>query len=107
MAVKRKGLVFYNDIYVGLIYENETEYVFEYDKLYSGKPISLTMPVTTVPYISNVLFPFFDGLIPEGWLLSVASNKFNFETRDRFNLLLHFCNDCVGAVSVINASEEE
>lgn len=107
MAIQRKGKVYYNDIYAGLIYENETEYVFEYDNSYNGKPISLTMPITSTPYRSNILFPFFDGLIPEGWLLEIAYSKFNIDIRDRFNLLLNFCNDCIGAVSIINASEEE
>ncbi len=107
MTAYRKGKVYYNDEYVGLIYENEIEYVFQYDKSYKGKPISLTMPIKNEAYRSNTLFPFFDGLIPEGWLLEVASTKFNYDLRDRFNLLLNLCNDCIGAVSIINVTGDK
>ncbi|WP_264898916.1 HipA N-terminal domain-containing protein [Sediminibacterium sp. TEGAF015] len=37
--------------------------------------VSFTMPVRKQPYISKRLFPFFDGLIPEGWLLNIASES--------------------------------
>lgn len=30
--------------------------------------VSLTMPLSRKQYTSNILFPFFDGLIPVGWL---------------------------------------
>lgn len=33
------------------------------------------------------MFPFFDGLIPEGWLLEIAVNNWKLNQRDRFGLL--------------------
>ncbi|MCW3081692.1 HipA N-terminal domain-containing protein [Segetibacter sp.] len=38
-------------------------------------PVSLTLPLKDQPYTSNVMFPFFDGLIPEGWLLDIADKQ--------------------------------
>ena len=35
--------------------------------------VSLTLPLQKEAYKATVLFPFFDGLIPEGWLLGVVS----------------------------------
>ena len=63
-------------------------------------PVSLTLPIRKEPYVYNTLFPFFDGLIPEGWLLSVVSRNWKIDSRDRFGLLLVACRDCVGNVSV-------
>ena len=53
-----------------------------------------------------MLFPFFDGLIPEGWLLNIAENNGKINQRDRMSLLLACCKDCIGAVSVISEEEE-
>ena len=56
----------------------------------------LTLPITHVPYTSSVLFPFFDGLIPEGWLLDIAEQSWKISSRDRMALLLACCKDCIG-----------
>jgi serine/threonine-protein kinase HipA len=54
------------------------------------------------------MFPFFDGLIPEGWLLNIAEKNWKLRPRDRMGLLLACCKDCIGAVSVhpVNVEEE-
>jgi serine/threonine-protein kinase HipA len=46
------------------------------------------------------MFPFFDGLIPEGWLLEIAEKNWKLNARDRMGLLLTCCKDCIGAVSI-------
>jgi serine/threonine-protein kinase HipA len=53
------------------------------------------------------LFPFFDGLIPEGWLLDIAQNNWKLNPRDRMGLLMACCKDCIGAVSVHPLNNEE
>ena len=62
--------------------------------------ISLTMPVSSKPYTDKRLFPFFEGLIPEGWLLDIASKNWKINPNDRMGLLLACCQNCIGAVSV-------
>lgn len=97
------GYVYYNNEFAGIIFEDNEGFVFKYDDAYlkvDSKPISLTLPLSKKEYHSNILFPFFDGLIPEGWLLKIALEKYNLKTRDRFSLLLLTCEDCIGAVSV-------
>ncbi|MBN2834032.1 MAG: HipA N-terminal domain-containing protein [Candidatus Delongbacteria bacterium] len=84
--------------------QDENGYHFVYDKIYmqseSPRPVSLTLPIQDEPYTSKVMFPFFDGLIPEGWLLDVAEKNWKLNSRDRMGLLLTCCKDCIGAVSV-------
>lgn len=91
--------------------EDDEGYHFLYDKEYlidpDSQPISLTLPLTDRPYTSNTLFPFFDGLIPEGWLLDVAVKVWKLNPRDRMKLLLTCCKDCIGAVSIIPENSDE
>ena len=101
----RQGKVFYKDIQAGIISETDDgEYRFQYDDEYvRNHPndfISFTMPVTEKPYTDNRLFSFFDGLIPEGWLLDIASENWKINKNDRMGLLLACCRNCIGAVSV-------
>jgi len=53
-----------------------------------------------------VLFPFFDGLIPEGWLLNIAVHNWKIKPYDRFGLLMTLCKDCIGCVSVTSKEIE-
>lgn len=102
----RQAKVYYKEHFAGMLTEtNEREYVFQYDRDYVKKhpndSITFTMPVTNMPYRDNRLFPFFEGLIPEGWLLDIASKTWAINCNDKMGLLLACCKDCIGAVSVI------
>ncbi len=70
-------------------------------------PVSLTLPLTRRPYKSRVMIAFFDGLIPEGWLLNIAEQNWKINNKDRMSLLLACCKDCIGAVSIISMEDEE
>lgn len=101
----KSGKVFYKDKFAGIITEDESGYSFTYDKGYlnseNEKKISLTLPLRKEAFKSKTMFPFFDGLIPEGWLLDIVEKNWKINPRDRMSLLLTFCKDCIGAVSVI------
>ena len=96
--------ILYKGILAGKLSETDEGYVFTYTDEYlqkeEAKPISLTMPLRAEPYKSNVLFPFFDGLIPEGWLLDIAVDFWKIKPNDRFQLLVATCRDTIGAVTV-------
>ena len=102
----RKGSVYIQGIFAGIISETDEGYTFSYDKLYLHRtdavPVSLTMPLTDSVYDSTILFPFFDGLIPEGWLLNIVSRNWKINQRDRIGLLLAACKDCIGDVCIRN-----
>lgn len=101
----RQALIKYDTYVAGVLRELETgEYEFVYDEDYILKHpdlfITFQMPVRNSPYRSKRLFPFFDGLIPEGWLLSIATKSWKLKTNDRMGLLLACCQNTIGAVSV-------
>jgi len=110
--MRRSGRVIYKDKLAGIVWQDENGYGFEYDKSYlklkNAIPISLTLPLRPEPYLSNTMIPFFDGLIPEGWLLNITLKNWKLDNRDRMGLLLIACKDCIGAVSVepIETKEE-
>lgn len=95
----------------GWLIEDENGYHFQYKPAYlkmkDPKPVSLTFPLLEKEFTSKVLFSFFDGLIPEGWLLDIAEKNWKLNPRDRMGLLLACCKDCIGAVSVHALSENE
>lgn len=110
----RQGKVYYQDNFAGIITEtNDGDYVFQYEEDYVNQHpedfLSFTMPVRKEKYVDNRLFPFFEGLIPEGWLLDIASKSWKINPNDRMGLLLACCQNCVGAVSVVpeNNNHEE
>ena len=102
--MNRAGIVFVQNMRAGLITETDTGYEFYYEHEYLEKEdslaVSLTLPLSREIYKSNTLFPFFDGLIPEGWLLNVVERNWKLDGRDRFGLLLVTCADCIGDVRI-------
>ena len=105
----KAGRVFMHDELAGAIREDEEGFWFSYDPAYlthpEGQPVSLSLPLRAEPYHDRTLFPFFDGLIPEGWLLDIAKRTWKLDPRDRMELLLSCCEDCIGAVSVKREEE--
>ena len=100
----RTAFVYVRDSFAGTLRETDEGYEFQYDAQYlsdSDAPaVSLTLPRQEEPFLSKTLFAFFDGLIPEGWLLNLVSHNWKINQRDRFGLLLVACKDCIGAVSI-------
>ena len=107
----RQGKVYYNDLLAGIITEDENGYSFLYEETYllsdQPQPVSLTLPLQREPFHSNVLFSFFDGLIPKVWMLNIAERNWKINRRDRMALLLACCRDCIGNVSILPVKQEE
>lgn len=102
--IYRKGML------AGILTEDGGEYRFCYDDAYlksaDVQPVSLTLPLQSEAFVSPVLFPFFDGLIPEGWLLDVALRNTDISILDRMSLLLLCCKECIGSISVVSISND-
>ncbi len=100
----RMATIQMHDLIAGTLSETEDGYIFKYHPLYlsasDAQPISLSLPLQNEEFHDKRLFPFFDGLIPEGWLLEIAEKNWNIKSLDRMGLLLACCRDCIGAVSV-------
>ena len=106
----KQAAVFLRGIKAGVLTEDENGYTFEYDVEFlasaDAEAVSLTLPLSDKPCRDKVLFPFFDGLIREGWLLNIAQEHWKINPRDRMALLVACCKDCIGAVSVIEDISE-
>jgi serine/threonine-protein kinase HipA len=96
--------VLYNGRRAGLLTKKPGGYVFAYDPTYLGEkgaaPISLGLPLQSESFESKELFPFFDGLLPEGWLQEITIRTLHIDADDRFGLLLATGRHTIGAVSV-------
>lgn len=104
MEAFRKAYVYVRGVFAGILSETDEGYSFAYDREYLKQPdtgvVSLTLPMREEAYTSKTLFAFFDGLIPEGWLLKIVSRHWKIDIKDRFGLLLVACKDAVGNVSI-------
>lgn len=95
--------VFYKEIFAGTLLKTNDEYLFTYDKDYlkNKTPISMSLPLREEPYHSKELFPFFKGLLPEGWYLDIVSLSQKVDTKDYFGILISTSAlDTTGAVTI-------
>jgi serine/threonine-protein kinase HipA len=107
----RKAEIIMDTQLAGWLVQDENGYHFTYEKAYisqqDSRPVCLTLPLQEASFTSKILFPFFDGLIPEGWLLDIAEKNWKLNPRDRMGLLLACCKDCIGAVSINEIKEDK
>lgn len=100
----KKAKVYMHERLAGILTEYENGFHFQYDQSYlkskEAEPVSLTLPLTSKEFESKTMFPFFDGLIPEGWILEIAQKNWKLDPRDRMEIILKTCKDCIGAVSI-------
>jgi serine/threonine-protein kinase HipA len=103
----RRAIVRIDGKAVGSLTEAGRHVEFQYDEDWVARPdaipISLTLPVRKEPYVTEGLHPFFENLLPEGWLLELATKKLKISKDDAFGLLLATCADCVGAIEILPA----
>ncbi len=104
MGTFRKAYVYVRNIFAGVLSETDEGYSFSYTSEYlsrdNSSAVSLTLPLTEQTYTSKTLFSYFDGIIPEGWLLDAVSRNWKIDPKDRFGVLLVACKDSIGNVSI-------
>lgn len=109
--MNKRGKVFVEKTFAGIIEQKEGLFIFKYDTEYLKKkdqlPVSLTLPLREEAYEQKTMFPFFDGLIPEGWLLNIIEGNWKINPRDRMSLLLLTCRDSIGNVSIVDETSKE
>lgn len=100
----RSANVYFRENKAGRLEETEKGFRFTYDADYLKLPlpraIAISLPLRAEPYDSAAFFPFFDGMIPEGWYLDIVSKTLKVDPEDRFGLLLVNGSHAIGAVSV-------
>lgn len=109
MKPYRIAYVYVQETFAGILKETDYGYSFQYDDNYlennTSTNVSLTLPKRKEEYTSKNLFAFFDGLIPEGWLLNIVSHNWKIDAKDRFGLLLVSCKDPIGNVCIKEMKE--
>lgn len=109
--MKRMANVYLSGQLVGFLREEHGATTFAYTSEWlsrrDAQPVSLTMPLRAEPYTHTGLHPFFENLLPEGWLLEVTSRKLKVSKDDLFGLLVATCADCVGAVEILPCTTDE
>lgn len=105
----RIAYVYIRDAFAGVLKETDNGYSFKYNGEYlrskNPSPVSLTLPLQEKEYSSKTLFPFFDGLIPEGLLLKIVTENRKISSKDRFGILLVACKDAIGNVKILEEKE--
>lgn len=100
----RKAIVSMDGQPAGVLEETGAGTRFTYDATWISNPravpVSLTMPLREEPYESRGLLTFFENLLPEGWLLELATTKLKVPKDDAFGILIATCADCIGAVEI-------
>lgn len=95
---------------VGTVAETERGTRFTYDPAWLKRPdavpVSLVLPLRPEPYDWPGLHPVFENLLPEGWLLGIATTKLKIAPDDGYGLLLATCADCVGAIEILPMARE-
>jgi serine/threonine-protein kinase HipA len=108
--MSRRGSVFLAGEHVGTLHERGEQIAFTYDAEWLRRAgaiaVSLTLPLRAEPYVTRGLHPFFENLLPEGWLLELSTAKLKIPKDDAFGLLLATCADCIGATEIRPAPEE-
>ena len=111
MAIRQRGKVYVDKSFAGIVEQSDGLYSFVYDEKYlnsaNPQPVSLTLPLRKEPYQQKTMIPFFDGLIPEGWLLNIMTENWKINPRDRMSLLLLACKDCIGNISILAEEDQK
>ncbi len=102
--------VYMNGISVGtLVRESTGQLIFTYDhswlNLKNNRPISLSMPLTEIPYKGHIVDCYFENLLPDNELIRERIQaRFNAPSKKCFDLLSFIGGDCVGALQLLTRS---
>lgn len=106
-TTRRTLTVLMNNILVGKLEKNSSgDLLFSYDPnwlaLPDARPISLSLPLVPKPLSGNIIYNFFDNLLPDNPLIkSRIQTRFQTPTKQPFDLLASIGRDCVGAIQLV------
>lgn len=98
------ALVYFNETHIGYLERKNQQYIFRYDKSFLDSsnrfPLAYNFPLEAREFRSEKMFPFFQGLVAEGWLLKVQSKNQKIDEKDYFSILLENGEDMIGGVKI-------
>jgi len=84
----RRAIVRLDGQPVGTLSEAGKRVTFQYNADWLARPdavsVSVTLSLRAEPYETDGLHPFFENLLPEGWLLELATTKLKISKDDAF-----------------------
>jgi serine/threonine-protein kinase HipA len=95
-----------NGISIGRLEKKENGgLIFTYDKNWllqpGARPVSLSLPLIEQSFKGDVVYNFFDNLLPDNPLIKARIQaKFNVASTRPFDLLATIGKDCVGAIQI-------
>ena len=99
-----KAIVYFQGVRCGELSRVPGGYRFQYDgdflKRRDARPVSISLPLQADAFEAKHFFPYFAGLVSEGWLLQQQSLLQKTDPEDYFTLLAHNGEDLIGAISV-------
>lgn len=104
----RKAKILYKDEEAGVLMQHDSgSFTFKYGDSWirdvSKPAISLTLPKSQQEYHSDVLFPFFFNMLPEGSNKQIVCKLNRLDSNDYFGILITTAkHDNIGAIKVIN-----
>jgi len=105
--------VLMNGILVGKLEKTAAgSLTFEYDQdwlsLDGSRPISLSLPLTSRVFSGDVVYNFFDNLLPDNPQVRARIQRcFQVATDQPFDLLASIGKDCVGAIQLLESEATE
>ncbi len=99
--------VYMNGIHVGVLTREASGHLkFTYDINWLNweqtRPISLSMPLTEIPYKGNIVENYFDNLLPDNEnIRKRIQARFSAPSEKSFDLLSYIGADCVGALQLL------
>jgi serine/threonine-protein kinase HipA len=97
----KKAEVYQQTVLAGVLEElADGRWRFTYADGYSGKPVSLTMPVSARDQEFARFPPAFEGLLPEGGQLEAMLRRYKLDRTDLFGQLIVTGQDLVGSLTV-------
>ncbi len=100
--------VLMNGILVGTLEKTATSgLIFIYNERWlntpGARPISLSLPLVTEKFAGDVVYNFFDNLLPDNsQIRSRIQTRFHVPTDQPFDLLASIGKDCVGAIQILS-----
>ncbi|MCK5051415.1 MAG: HipA N-terminal domain-containing protein [Candidatus Cloacimonetes bacterium] len=100
-----KANVYFRQRLAGILEKTDSGYNFQYNESYlsdhSAKSISLSLPKSKKEFHSKQLFPFFHGLLTEGFATKIQSRKLKIDEKDYFTRLIKTATvDTIGCVII-------
>lgn len=105
--------IYMNGLFVGTLIRESTGrlvFTYSYDWLSweNSRPISLSMPLTEIPYKGQLVDYYFDNLLPDSELIRERIQaRFQASSKKCFDLLSLIGADCVGALQILTEPSVE